>query len=108
MSNFTDQTGSVSFVNVGHGDYIVRPMVKEFRFEPSSKSITLAQGQTAVVEWTGTRIAYSAFGKVTSIGGEPEPGITMEAVSRAPCPQMQEESATASNGHFRISGLKVN
>ncbi|XP_055331310.1 BOS complex subunit NOMO3-like [Paramacrobiotus metropolitanus] len=107
FNNFTDQTGVVSFINIGLGDYLIRPMVKEFRFDPASKSVTLTEGQTASVEWRGIRVAYSAFGIVTSLGGEPEQGITMEAVSREPCLQMQEEAITGSTGHFRISGLKA-
>ncbi|GAU88602.1 hypothetical protein RvY_01272 [Ramazzottius varieornatus] len=106
-SNLTDASGTISFVSFAPGDYVVRPMVKEYKFEPSSKSITLTQGQTAEVSWNGIRIAYSALGKVSSLGGDPEVGLVMEAVSKPPCPQMQEECVTGNDGHFRISGLKA-
>ncbi|OQV15846.1 Nodal modulator 3 [Hypsibius exemplaris] len=106
-SNFTDQAGTLSFVSFAPGDYIVRPMQKEFRFDPASKSVTVSQGQTAQVQWLGTRIAYSVFGKVTALRGEPEVGVVFEAVSVEPCPQMQEEAVSAATGQFRISGLKA-
>ena len=106
-SNLTDAFGTISFVSFAPGDYVVRPMVKEYKFDPSSKLITLTQGQTAEVSWKGTRVAYSTLGKVSSLGGDPEVGLVIEAVSKPPCPQMQEECVTGNDGQFRISGLKV-
>ena len=51
----------------------------------------------------------SCYGKVTSLNGEAEPGIVLEAVSRssADCENLQEESKTEQDGSFRIRGLQV-
>ena len=51
----------------------------------------------------------SCYGKVTSLNGEAEPGIVLEAVSRssAGCENLQEESKTEQDGSFRIRGLQV-
>ena len=51
----------------------------------------------------------SCYGKVTSLNGEAEPGIVLEAVSRSStgCENLQEESKTEQDGSFRIRGLQV-
>lgn len=47
------------------------------------------------------------FGSVTSLSGDPEPGVVVEAIGMGAekCHQMQEESTTEANGQFRIRGL---
>ena len=50
----------------------------------------------------------SCYGKVTSLNGEPEPGVVVEAVGEGPdCQQYQEEAKTEQDGSYRIRGLKV-
>lgn len=53
----------------------------------------------------GKRIAYSAFGQVTSLNGEPEEKIIVVASGIGNCSQYSEESSSESNGQFRIRGL---
>ena len=53
----------------------------------------------------------SCYGVVTSLNGEPEAGVFVEAVSRdggAGCGTLQEEGKTEADGSFRIRGLQVN
>lgn len=55
---------------------------------------------------SGVRIAYSALGSVTSLNGEPESGITVEALgiakSGSDCDQLQEEAVTESTGENEV------
>ena len=51
-------------------------------------------------------MAYSAYGTVTSLNGEPEEGIIVEAVGQGKCSHYQEESSTEISGQFRIRGLQ--
>ena len=46
---------------------------------------------------------------MTSLNGESEPGVFVEAVGTQPadCAGLQEESKTENDGSFRIRGLKV-
>lgn len=48
------------------------------------------------------------FGSVTTLSGEPEGSVTVEAIGRGSpeCSQLQEESSSESNGQFRIRGLQ--
>jgi hypothetical protein len=51
-------------------------------------------------------VAYSAFGKVVSLAGEPEPGVVVEAVGVSQeCSQYAEEASAEPNGNFRVRGL---
>ena len=45
---------------------------------------------------------------MTSLNGEPEPGVVVEAVGEGQdCQQYQEEAKTEQDGSYRIRGLKV-
>ena len=53
-------------------------------------------------------MAFSCFGAVTALNGEPEASVSVEAVgtgSQQRCAEYQEEANTESNGQFRIRGL---
>ena len=50
---------------------------------------------------------FSCYGQITSLNGEPEPGVIVEAVGRDDCSMYQEESKTEQNGQYRIRGLQV-
>jgi hypothetical protein len=56
--------------------------------------------------FSGHRVAYSAYGVVTSLNGEPEEGVVVEAMGQDRCSHFQEESSTESSGQFRIRGLQ--
>ena len=44
---------------------------------------------------------------MTSLNGEPEPGVFVEALGKDSCSMYQEESKTEQNGKYRIRGLQV-
>ena len=56
-----------------------------------------------------TAANFSCFGMITSLNGEPEPSILVEAVGKGEgdCGLLQEESKTEQDGTFRIRGLLV-
>jgi hypothetical protein len=84
-------------------------MMKEFVFEPASQIIDILDGTIVNVFITGRRVAFSCFGAVISLNGEPESGIHIEALSYQPvghCSQHQEETKTEHDGTFRLRGLQ--
>ncbi|GLH02259.1 Nodal modulator 1 [Gryllus bimaculatus] len=101
----TGADGKRTFSYLSPGEYYLRPMLKEYRFEPNSKMITVEEGATVNVQLQGLQVAFSAYGMVTSLNGEPQSGVVVEAVGEGPCQQYQEESSTEANGQFRIRGL---
>lgn len=81
-------------------------MMKEYKFEPHSKVIDVADGETINVEMNGKRVAYSIFGTVTTLSGEPFPNVLVATNAREPCESShQEDATTEKNGNYRIRGL---
>lgn len=102
----TSDHGKLIFNSLSPGEYYLRPMMKEYRFEPPSKMINVAEGATVMVNLFGNRVAFSAYGSVTSLNGESEAGLLVEAQGQADCSNLQEEATTEENGTFRIRGLQ--
>jgi hypothetical protein len=56
---------------------------------------------------SGKRVAFSCFGIVTSLSGEPEGGVIIEAIGTGDaCKNQQEEAISEVGGQFRIRGLQ--
>lgn len=100
------EDGTINFHSLSPSQYYLRPMMKEYRFEPSSKIIDVKDGETVRVELHGRRVAFSVFGSVTSLNDEPFADVVVEARAEERCGQHQEESTTEANGQYRIRGLQ--
>ncbi|XP_037806590.1 nodal modulator 1 isoform X2 [Lucilia sericata] len=101
----TSDDGSINFHSLSPSQYFLRPMLKEFKFEPNSKMIDLKDGETVEIKMIGKRVAYSAFGTVTSLNGEPFAQVNIEATASEKCSHHQEEATTENNGKYRLRGL---
>lgn len=51
-------------------------------------------------------MAFSAYGKVTSLNGEPEEQMVVYARGIGNCSEYTEETTSEQNGNFRIRGLR--
>ncbi|TGZ54225.1 Nodal modulator 2 [Temnothorax longispinosus] len=105
-NSITNEDGKFIFNSLSPGEYYLRPMMKEYRFDPPSKMINVMEGATVNVNLFGNRVAYSAYGSVTSLNGEPEVGLLVEVQGQGNCSSLQEEATTEENGNFRIRGLQ--
>ncbi|XP_012945613.1 nodal modulator 1 [Aplysia californica] len=106
-NNVTGTDGHMSFLGLSPGQYFLRPMMKEYKFEPASQMIQVQEGTTEKIVIKGARVAFSCFGRVTSLNGEPEPGVIIEALGQGQeCAGFQEESKTEVDGTYRIRGLQ--
>eukprot|EP01114_Cavostelium_apophysatum_P010153 TRINITY_DN2361_c0_g1_i6.p1 TRINITY_DN2361_c0_g1~~TRINITY_DN2361_c0_g1_i6.p1 ORF type:complete len:1184 (-),score=357.86 TRINITY_DN2361_c0_g1_i6:30-3581(-) len=101
-NNITNANGELNIYNLVPGEYFVRPMLKEYNFEPSSKTITVEQGQDHRADFVAKRVAFSCYGSLISLNGEPEGLVTVEAVGPD---GTREETQADANGQFRIKGL---
>jgi hypothetical protein len=45
------------------GDYYLKPLLKEYRFEPPQMTLHIAQGQKVAATFIAHRVAYSVYGK---------------------------------------------
>ncbi|XP_018425571.1 PREDICTED: nodal modulator 3-like [Nanorana parkeri] len=102
----TQENGMLTFSNLSPGQYYFKPMMKEFRFEPSSQMIEAQEGQHLKIRITGHRTAYSCYGTVASLNGEPEQGVSVEALGQRDCSIYGEDSITDEEGKFRLRGLR--
>lgn len=97
----TKENGRVVFSGVPIGSYYVKPVLKEYSFEPASSSATVEEGAT-IVKFVATRVAFSCLGKVVSLNGHPEVGLTIEAIGNG----QVEEVQTNENGLYHLKGLQ--
>ncbi|XP_056645708.1 BOS complex subunit NOMO1 [Diorhabda sublineata] len=98
--------GKINFNSLSPSEYFLRPMMKEYQFEPSSKIIPVLEGETVRVKLIAKRVAYSAFGQIVSLNGEPEFDMVVVARGVGNCSQYSEETTCENTGHFRIRGLQ--
>ncbi|KAK1126581.1 hypothetical protein K0M31_004211 [Melipona bicolor] len=105
-NSITGEEGKLVFNSLSPGEYYLRPMMKEYRFDPPSKMIKVVEGATVKINLFGKRVASSAYGSVTSLNGEPEAGLLVEVQGQGNCDNLQEEATTEENGSFRIRGLQ--
>lgn len=54
----------------------------------------------------GKRTAYSAYGQIVSLNGEPEENMVVVASGVGNCSQYSEETTCETTGQFRIRGLQ--
>ncbi|CAG9538279.1 unnamed protein product [Cercopithifilaria johnstoni] len=103
-NNFIDETGKIVFIGLRPGEYFLRPILQEYKFDPKSITVNIEEGEFETINLKGHRFAYSVFGKVSYPAGQPVQAVTVEAVSEQ-CNQLQEEDTTNENGKYRIRGL---
>ena len=48
----------LNFLPQSPGQYFLRPMMKEYKFEPSSQMIEVQEGTTVNLKISGTRVAF--------------------------------------------------
>lgn len=109
----TDSNGEMLFENLKPGLYYLIVMMQEYEFTPNSHPIRISDGDHTSIKITAERIAYSCLGKVTSINGQAENNIQIEAVglyntanSDADSCAQSQESATIEHGIYHIYNLK--
>lgn len=101
----TQDTGLLTFNNLSPGQYYFKPMMKEFRFEPVSQMITVEEGQNLSIDIAGIKTAYSCYGAVQSLSGDPERDVAVEALGQGECSLYSEDTVTDEEGRFRLRGL---
>lgn len=63
INNVTNSEGYYDYVELYSGDYYVKPLFKEYRFEPPQKFIKIQGGQHYQEKIIAHRIAFSVYGK---------------------------------------------
>ena len=104
-NNITDiESGKFTFEDLFPGNYYLKPLLKEYNFNPSNMEIEVIAGSEIKKTITAIRVAYSCFGSVRSLNLLPEKLLTIQAKSVDG--SEVEETQSDENGNFRIRGLK--
>ncbi|KAL6075643.1 Nodal modulator 1 [Balamuthia mandrillaris] len=98
-----NEEGKLTFRGLLAGkNYFLRPMLKEYVFEPTTQSFAIADGESKNLRFKAQRVAFSCYGSVKSLNGQPEKFVSVEAFG----PNGEyEEAQTDVNGEFRLRGL---
>ncbi|WVZ71463.1 hypothetical protein U9M48_020048 [Paspalum notatum var. saurae] len=102
-NSISSSGGTFIFDNLFPGNFYLRPLLKEYKFNPSAVAIELNSGESREAEFHAIRVAYSAMGSVTLLTGQPKEGVFVEA--RSESTGYYEEATTDSIGRFRLRGL---
>lgn len=102
-NSISSSGGTFIFDNLFPGSFYLRPLLKEYKFNPSAVAIDLNSGESREAEFRAIRVAYSAMGSVTLLTGQPKEGVFVEA--RSEPTGYYEEATTDSFGRFRLRGL---
>lgn len=59
----TNSNGQIDFVDLFSGEYYIKPLLKEYKFEPSQKQVSIIGGEHYNETIVGHRVAFSIYGK---------------------------------------------
>jgi len=105
-NNITNADGKFSFLGLSPGRYFLKPVLKEYEFQPSFLSFTLEDGATFDARFAALRVAYSVKGIARTLSGYPLAGVTIEATATtADGDATMEDAKSDSTGAFRVRGL---
>ena len=94
--------GTYVFGQLFPGEYFLQAQLKEYKFAQPTQTLTIAEGTAVEVTLQCTRVAFSAFGRVTTITGQPQPKVRVVATAE----KHKEVAFTDAQGQFRIRGLR--
>ena len=103
-NDVTGNDGVLKFESLFPGSYYVRPMLKEYEFTPKSNSFDLESSSNSVFEFKAKRVAFSIFGTLSTIVGEPSVDTIVVAIDSASKEIL--EAVSNSDGEYRMRGLK--
>jgi len=107
MNGVTLPDGTLTTGELRPGEYYARPLLKEYSFVPASQTVVVEHGQSPVVEFVGTRSAFSVFGHVVNLDQQPAEGVSIVATPKNKA-LPTEQALTDKTGSYRIRGLTPN
>ena len=109
----TNATGYAVFDSLEADIYYALVMMQEYEFTPNSQVVNITSGFEVTVNVDAKRVAYSCYGKISTINGLPVGDIIIEANGvddgndYLNCKQSQENTKSDNEtGIYRIRGLK--
>lgn len=106
QNKVTDANGEIIFGDLQAGQYYLKALLKEFRFEPSAANIDLKEQETKKIVLQANRESFSMYGQLTTLSGELLSGQQVSAKGIGNCSEYGEEGTSDEHGNFRIWALK--
>ncbi|CAG7829680.1 unnamed protein product [Allacma fusca] len=106
QNRYTDSNGEMTFTDLQAGQYYLKALLKEFRFEPSAVNIQLQEQETKLLTVTAIRESFSLYGQLFSLNGDLMPNLFISAKGTGSCSEYGEEGISDEYGNFRIWALK--
>lgn len=103
INNNTNNDGYFDFLELYSGEYYIKPLLKEYKFEPSQKMIKIVGGEHYKETIVAHRVAFSIFGKVNNLTKEKVDGISIQAVNTET--NQIYETLVEKNMEYRLRGL---
>jgi hypothetical protein len=63
INNNTNSEGYYDFIELYSGEYSIKPLLKEYKFEPSERVVKIVGGEHYVETIVAHRVAFSIYGK---------------------------------------------
>ena len=101
----THANGTRKFGELFPGTYFIRPVLKEYEFQPAWQSVKVTEGKPHPVHFRSVRVSFSCFGIVTTLNGVPQAGVRVLARQKGKADAVVEETRTDKEGNFRVRGL---
>lgn len=98
----TNEEGLVSFWKLPGDSYYIKPLFKEFEFQPSFHQIEVDGNRDEFVSFTAIRTGFSALGLVLSLNNNPLSDVTVVASAE----ENEESCVSDENGRFQLQNLK--
>ncbi len=103
INNNTNSEGYFDFIELYSGDYYIKPLFKEYKFEPAQKLVSILGGQHYVENLVAHRIAFSIYGKINNLNKERVEGLYIQAYDEKT--KQLQETAIDKNGEYRLKGM---
>jgi hypothetical protein len=103
INNNTNSEGFYDFLELYSGEYYIKPLFKEYKFEPAQKLVKILGGQHYEETLVAHRIAFSIFGKINNLNKEKVEGLFIQAFDEKT--KQIQETAIDKNGEYRLKGL---
>ena len=94
--------GSFVFGQLFPGEYYLHAQLKEFAFKPATQIVPVTEGSAVTLEVACERVAWSVFGRVTTITGQP---LAKQRVVAVGMSGHKESAVSDAQGAFRLRGL---
>ena len=94
--------GSFVFGQLFPGEYYLHAQLKEYSFAPATQIVPVTEGSAVTLEVVCTRVAWSVFGRVSTITGQP---LAKQRVVALSVSGHKESAMSDGQGVFRVRGL---